>query len=167
MNAGLLLMLGGTLLSAGSSAYGAGLSIKQGKYSQDVLEAQAKYLQAAYKIDEAKIELDKKRTLSSQKAQTAASGIRTDVGAPVEVAAETERMADIDKNILRISGGIDSLRLQTQGQLARAQGYAAGATQYAQGAGSLLSTAMAYGQRSGWFDSKPGSGKQIPYIPGK
>lgn len=166
MNPGLLLMLGGTLLSSGSSAFGGALAIKQGKYAQDILDYQARYLQAANKIEAAKIDLEKKKTLSAQKAQTAASGIRTDVGAPVEVAAETELLADIDKNILKITGGIESLRLQTQGTLARAHGYAAGATQYAQGFGSLLSSAMSYGQRNGWFNSAS-QGERIPYIPAK
>ena len=154
MNPGLMLMIGGGLLSAGASAYGGLMAAKQGKYAADILEYQAKYVDAVSKIETAKIDLARDKTLSAQKAATAASGIRTDVGAPLEVAAETEIMADIDKQILRMSGGIEKLRYQTQASMAKAQGYGIGSALYARATGSLLDTAASYGQRAGWFSEK-------------
>lgn len=152
MNPGLMLMLGGGLLSAGGSAYGGLMAVKQGKYAADILDYQAKYIEAANKIDIAKIDMARDKTISAQLAQTAASGIRTDVGAPLEIQAETEILADIDKQLLRQAGGIEKLRYQTQAHMAKAQGYGTGSAMYARATGSLLDTAMSYGQREGWFN---------------
>lgn len=151
MNPGLILMVGGSLLSAGASAYGGYQAVKQGKYAADILGYQSKYTQALTELEVAKIERLKQQTISSQRAQTAASGIRTDVGAPLELEIETEILADIDKNILRMSGGVEALRYQTAAKMTKAQGYGQGSAMYANSFGSLLNTGMAIGQRQGWF----------------
>jgi hypothetical protein len=151
MNPGLMFMIGGSLLSAGGSAFGGYQAIKQGKYASDILGYQSQYAKALTEIEAAKIDRQAKQTISAQRAQTAASGIRTDVGAPLEIEAETEILADIDKNILRMSGGIESLRYQTAATMARAQGYGQGSAMFAQGAGSLLNTGLDIAQRQGWF----------------
>lgn len=165
MNPGLLMFIGGGLLSAGGSMFGGMQAAKQGKYAADILKWQARYVDAATKIEEAKIERTKRQTISAQRASTAASGIRTDVGAPLDVEIETEIMADIDKNILRMSGGIEKLRYQTQSHLARAQGYGQSSAMYAQGFNSLLSTGLGLAERQGWF--APANKKKLPYIPAK
>ncbi len=166
MNPGLMLMIGGSLLSSGAQAYGGYQAVKQGKYAADILGYQAKYTNALTEIEVAKLERQKQQTISAQRAQTAASGIRTDVGAPLELEVETEILADIDKNILRMSGGIEALRYQTAASMTKAQGYGQGSAMFANSFGSLLNTGMAVGQRQGWFNSDT-TGKKIPYIPAK
>jgi hypothetical protein len=151
MNPGLMLMIGGSLLSSGAQAYGGAQAIKQGKYASDILGYQAKYAKALTEIEVAKVERQKQQTISSQRAQTAASGIRTDIGAPLEIEVETEILADIDKNILRMSGGIEALRYQTAASMTKAQGYGQGSAMFANSFGSLLNTGLAIGQRQGWF----------------
>lgn len=163
MNPGLMFMVGGSLLSAGASAYGGYQAIKQGQYASDILGYQSKYAKALTEIEAAKIDRIAKQTISTQRAQTAASGIRTDVGAPLEIELETEILADIDKNILRMSGGIESLRYQTAATMTRAQGYGQGSAMFAQGFGSLLNTGLDIAQRQGYFSSSP-VGKKVPYI---
>ena len=66
--------------------------------------------------------------------------------------AQEKILADIDKNILRMSGGIEKLRYQTQASMAEAQGLGVGSAMFAKSTGSLLDSAAMYGKRAGWFN---------------
>lgn len=146
-----LIMLIGSAVQSGGSMFGSLLAKKQSKYASDIAEYNARYIDAASRIEEAKIDRYAAQVKSAQKAATAASGIRTDVGAPVEIEVETDILADIDKNILRISGGIEKIRYGIEARMGKAQGLAASSTMQAQGFGSLLSSTVSYGNRAGWF----------------
>ena len=140
-----------SLLSAGGQAFGGMMQEKQSKYASDVADYQARYVDAVKELEIAKLERYKKQTIASQRAQTAASGIRTDVGAPLELEIETEILADIDKNIIRNAGSIEALRYRTASKIGQASGLAQSSASYAGAAGSLLDATMAYGSRAGWF----------------
>lgn len=159
----MLIMLAGSAIQAGGSAYGASQSIKQSKYQQDVLRYQADYEAAAAEINVAKLQQSVAQTKSAQKAATAASGFQS--GDATEAMIDTDIQGEIDTAILRMSGGIEQLRLQNAGTMARAQGYGVAAGLYGQGGKSLLSGAMNYGTREGWFASSSSTGTKIPYIP--
>jgi hypothetical protein len=150
----MLLMLGGSAIKSGAGIYGATQAIKQSKYQQDILDYQAQYVDAATKIEAAKIDRAVKQTVSTQRATTAASGFQADSGTPLELQIDTAMQGDIDKAILRQAGGIEKLRLQNAGTMARAQGYGVAAGLYAGASGTLLNTTMAYGSREGWFAPK-------------
>jgi hypothetical protein len=134
------IMAAGSLLSSGGQAYGASQAIKQGKYQRDILGYASDYQAALVKIDQAKLDRVRDQTISAQTAQTAASGIRTDVGAPLELRAETEILSDIDKHILRTAGGIENLRYGIAGHASMAQGYGTGSAMYARGLSYLVNS---------------------------
>ena len=121
--------------------------------SQDVLRYQADYEKAASEISVAKLQRNIGQVKSAQRAQTAASGF-AQAGTPQELEIDTDIQGEIDIAILRSAGGIEQLRLQNAGTMARAQGYGVAAGLYQRGFGSILNTSMvAGGARSGWFDS--------------
>lgn len=152
------------LLQAGGQAFGGMSAIKNAGYSADIAGYAASYRAAAREVEEARLTLNKDRLLSTQKAAAAASGIRTDTGAPLDLAAETEVLFDIDKKLLRSAGSIDSLRSQIEQKSLLAGGYGTAAGSFGQAGGSLLESAMWYGKRQGWFSPKNNS---TPYIPAK
>lgn len=127
-----------SLLSSAGQAYGGMMAVKQAKYQKDILGYASSYQQAMTKIDEIKLDRLRDQTISAQTAATAASGIQTGVGAPAELRAETEVLSDIDKAILRISGGIENLRFSLASRGAMAQGYGQGSAMYARGLGYMV-----------------------------
>lgn len=147
-------MVGSSLLSSAGQAYGGMQTIKMAKYSRDVARSAATYQDALANIDAAKLDRLRDQTISAQTAATAASGIRTDVGAPLELRAETEILADIDKNILRISGGVEGLRFGMAGHTAMAQGYGQASAMFARGLGYSLDTASLLAARK-WGSGGP------------
>lgn len=153
MNPALIMMIG-SMLQAGGSAYGSLMAVKNSKYFRDAADAYAGYVGAVTNIQAARIDRIRDQTISAQRAQTAASGISPLEGAPVDLAIETDILADIDKNLLRMSGSMEALRYRTEGRMGEAAGYGQAAQLGAQGFGSLLSTGMSYGQRQGWFAPK-------------
>lgn len=159
----LLIMMAGSAIQSGSSVFGAQEALKQSKYQQDILDYQASYDRAANEIAVEKVKRQVKQTTSSQRAATAASGFQS--GDAAEVNIDTELQGEIDIAILRQSGGLEQLRLQNAGTMARAQGYGVAAGLYGKAAGTLLNTGMAYGTREGWF--APSTSTKIPYIPAK
>ena len=159
----MVIMLAGSAISAGGSAFGASQALKQSKYQQDVLRYQADYEKAAAEINVAKLQRTVEQTKSSQRAATAASGFQT--GDATEFTIDTDIQGEIDTAILRMSGGIEQLRLQNAGTMARAQGYGVAAGLYAKGGGSLLNTGMsAVGARRSWFAPSTTGGTKIPYV---
>ena len=155
MDYGTLLMIGGGALKTTSNWYGAYLANKQAKYQQDVLEWQARYVDAASKIEEAKIRRDVKKIIGAQRAATAASGFQAETGTPLELQVQTEMEGDLDVMLLRHAGGMEKLRLQTAGHVARAEGYGLSAGLLARSADASLDTVLAAGDRHGWFKKKP------------
>ena len=147
----MLIMLAGSAMQAGSQAYGATQSLKQSKYQQDILDYQAKYVGAAAKIEEAKIDKRISQTKSAQRAAAAASGFQSYAGTDLELQIDTDIQGAIDKAILRQAGGIEQLRLRNAGTMTRAQGYGVAAGLYGGASGSLLNTGMFLGARQGWF----------------
>lgn len=147
----MLMFLGGGAIQSVSQGFGAAQAVKQSKYQQDILNYQASYVDAATRIEEAKIDRKAAQTKSAQKAASAAAGFQSYSGTDLELQIDTDVQAAIDKSILRQSGGLEKLRLQTAGRMTRAQGYGVSAGLYAGAAGSLLNTATVYGSREGWF----------------
>jgi len=159
----MVIMLAGSAMQAGGSAFGASQALKQSKYQQDVLRYQADYEKAAAEINVAKLQRTVEQTKSGQRAATAASGFQT--GDATEFEIDTDIQGEIDTAILRMSGGIEQLRLHNAGTMARAQGYGVAAGLYAKGGGSLLNTGMsAVGARSSWFAPSTTGGTKIPYV---
>ena len=159
----MLIMLAGSAVQAGGSAFGANQALKQSKYQQDILEYQADYQRAANEISVNKLQRTVKQTISAQRAQTAASGFQPDSGTPLELQIETQLQGEIDTAILRSAGGIEQLRLQNSGTMARAQGYGVAAGLYQRGFGSLLNTGMSVGERQGWF-APATTGRRVPFV---
>jgi hypothetical protein len=157
----MVIMLAGSAMQAGGSAFGASQALKQSKYQQDILRYQANYERAAAEISVEKVKRQVGQTISAQRAATAASGFQSSDS--LEQNIDTQIQGDIDIAILRSAGGIEQLRLQNAGTMARAQGYGVAAGLYQRGFGSLLNTGMAAGTRGGWFESSTGT--KIPYIP--
>jgi hypothetical protein len=147
----MVIMLAGSAIQAGGGVFGASQALKQSKYQQDILGYQARYVEAANEINVEKVKRNVAQTISAQRAQTAASGFQPDTGTPLELQIDTQLQGEIDIALLRQSGGIEQLRLQNSGTMARAQGYGVAAGLYGQAAGSLLSTATSMGNRLGWF----------------
>ena len=158
----MIIMLAGSAMQAGGSAFGASQALKQSKYQQDILRYQADYEKAAAEISVEKVKRQTGQIKSAQRAATAASGFQS--GDATELNIDTDIQGDIDIAILRSAGGIEQLRLQNSGTMARAQGYGVAAGLYQRGFGSLLNTGMSVGSRQGWFEPST-TGKQIPYIP--
>jgi hypothetical protein len=158
-------MLAGSAIQAGGSMFGASQALKQSKYQQDILDYQSQYIQAANEINVEKVKRQVGQTISAQRAQTAASGFQPDSGTPLELQIDTALQGEIDIALLRQAGGIEQLRLQNSGTMARAQGYGVAAGLYGRAAGSLLNTGMSIGSREGWF--APSTSTRIPYIPAK
>ena len=156
------IMLAGSAMQAGGSAFGASQALKQSKYQQDILRYQADYERAAAEISVAKVKRQVGQIQSAQRAATAASGFQS--GDATELNIDTELQGEIDIAILRSAGGIEQLRLQNAGTMARAQGYGVAAGLYQKGFGSLLNTGMSVGSRQGWFEPST-TGTKIPYIP--
>ncbi len=129
-----------SLLSSAGQAYGATQNVKMAKYQRDILGYAARYQDAAIKIDEAKLDRLREQTISAQTVSTAASGIQTIAGAPLELRAETEILSDIDKHILRITGGIEQLRYGLASHGTMAQGYGQASAAYARGLGYMVNS---------------------------
>lgn len=160
----MLIMLAGSAVQAGGSAFGASQALKQSKYQQDILRYQADYQRAANEIGVEKIKRQAAQTKSTQRASTAASGFQSSDAAELEI--DTDLQSEIDVAIMRQAGGIEQLRLQNAGTMARAQGYGVAAGLYQQGFGSLLNTGMNVGTRQGWFAPST-TGTKTPYIPAR
>lgn len=159
----MVIMLAGSAMQAGGSMFGASQALKQSKYQQDILDYQADYERAAAEIGVEKVKRNVGQVKSAQRAATAASGFQS--GDAAELNAEADIQGDIDIAILRSAGGIEQLRLQNAGTMARAAGYGQAAGMYQKGFGSLLNTGMNVGSRQGWFESSSSTGNRIPYIP--
>lgn len=153
------------LLQAGGQMFGGMSAIKMSGYSADIAKYAAGYREAAREVEETRLKMNKDRLMSAQKAAAAASGIRTDVGAPMDLAAETEVLYDIDRKLLRSAGSIESLRSQIERHSLLAGGQATAAGMFGQATGSLLDSAMWYGNRQGWF--APSKNNSMPYVPAK
>lgn len=139
--------VGSSLLSSFGQGMGAKYALQNSRYMQQTLGYAADYQEALVKIDQAKIDRLREQTISAQTAATAASGIQTGAGAPAELRAETEILSEIDKNILRMTGGIESLRYGLAGMGARAQGYSVASGMYMRGLGYSLDTASMLASR--------------------
>ena len=128
-----------------SSIIGVGFNIKAAQsaertagYQADIISYNSRYVDAKVELEQARIDRDLKHIIGTQRAQTAARGIMPDIGTPLELQAESRVMADIDKALVRISGGMERLNISTQSLLTRAGG-ASEASRYYGGAtaGSL------------------------------
>ena len=104
-----MLAVGG-LFQAASSVYQGYLGYKSSKYSASLLKYEAAYAKAKGELAETHIRKQLKKIIGTQRAATAAAGIRPDVGTPLELQIESEILNDIDAKLARISGGMDSLR---------------------------------------------------------
>ena len=157
MDIGTMLLIGGGAIQAGASIYGGQSAIKQGKYQQDILQYQAKYIEAASKIEEEKIRRQLRKVIGAQRAATAAAGFQADAGTPLELQIASEMEADLDIALMRQAGSIEQLRLMTQGYAARAESYGLASGLYFDAGATALDTLLAQGARHGWF--KPAKGK--------
>ena len=160
----MVIMLAGSAIQAGGSAFGASQALKQSKYQQDILRYQADYERAAAEIAVEKVKRNVGQVKSAQRAATAASGFQS--GDAAELNIDTDLQGEIDIAILRSAGGLEQLRLQNAGTMARATGYGTAAGLYQRGFGSLLNTGMNVGSRQGWFEPSTTATK-TPYIPAR
>lgn len=156
----MLIMLGGSALQSGGSMFGASQALKQSKYQKDILRYQADYERAATEIGVEQVKRRTTQVKSAQRAATAASGFQSGDAAELEI--DTELQGEIDIALLRQAGGIENLRLQTAGTMARATGYGQAAGLYQKGFNSLLNTGMNVGTRQGWFAPST-TGTKIPF----
>lgn len=109
-------------------------------YQANIISYNARYVDAKVKLEEARIDRETRQIIGAQKAQTAARGIRGDVGTPVEFQVETQIMADIDKALVRISGGMERLNITTQSLLTKAGGLSEAGRYY----GGATATSLDY-----------------------
>ena len=151
---GTLMLVAGSAIRSYSQMYGASQAIKQGKYQQDILNYQSKYLEAAQAIEEERIRRDVRKVISSQRAATAASGFAGGIGTELDLETSAEIQADIDIALLRQSGSIEQLRLNTQGHMARSEGYGIAAGLSGGVTAGALDTLLSVGSRHGWFKKK-------------
>ena len=157
------LLLVGTGMQMASQSYGAWSALKQSKYQQDIANYASRYSAAAQKIDEERLKRNVRQVVSSQRASTAAQGFEQ-VGTPQELEIETQMLGDIDMALLRMSGGIERLRLQTGGTMARAQGAGLAAGLMGRAGGSGLNTLLSYGTRAGWLGPSQTTGGSLSAI---
>jgi hypothetical protein len=128
-----------------SSIIGVGFNLKAAKsakrtagYQADIISYNSRYVDAKVKLEQERIDLETRKIIGAQRAQTAARGIMPDIGTPAELQAETLVMADIDKALVRISGGMENLNIRTNALLTRAGGASEAGRYYgAATAGSL------------------------------
>jgi hypothetical protein len=153
----MVIMLAGSAVQAGGGMFGASQALKQSKYQQDILRYQADYERAAAEINVQKIKRRVGEVISSQRAQTAASGFQPDTGTAMELQVASQMEGDIDIAILRSAGGLEQLRLSTAGHMARAEGYGQAAGYSQRAFGSLLGTATWGANRAGMFSSGEGT----------
>jgi hypothetical protein len=153
----MIFMLAGTAVQSAGGAFGASQALKQSKYQQDILDYQGRYVQAAKEIEVEKVKRNVGQVISSQRAQTAASGFQADTGTPLELQVQSQLEGEIDIAILRSAGGMEQMRLQTAGTMARATGYGQAAGMYAKTFGSLLNTGMSLSNRAGAFSPNVGT----------
>jgi hypothetical protein len=151
----MVIMLAGSAIQGAGGAFGASQALKQSKYQKDILGYQARYVEAANEIGVEKIKRNVGQVKSAQKAQTAASGFQS--GDAAELNIDADLQGEIDIAILRQSGGMEQMRLQTAGTMARAEGYGQAAGMYAKTFGSLLNTGMSMGYRGGMFNTTAGT----------
>jgi hypothetical protein len=147
----MVLMLAGSAIQGAGGMFGASQALKQSKYQKDILGYQARYVEAANEIGVEKIKRNVSQVKSAQKAQTAASGFQS--GDAAELNIDADLQGEIDIAILRQAGGMEQMRLQTAGTMARAEGYGQAAGMYAKTFGSLLNTGMSMGYRAGAFNT--------------
>jgi hypothetical protein len=151
----MVIMLAGSAIQAGGGMFGASQALKQSKYQQDILRYQADYVKAANEIGVEKIKRNVGQVKSSQRAATAASGFQSGDAAELNIDADIQ--GEIDIALLRQAGGMEQMRLQTAGTMARAEGYGQAAGMYAKTFGSLLNTGMSIGYRAGAFNTTAGT----------
>jgi hypothetical protein len=154
------LLLVGTGMQMASQSYGAWSALKQSQYQQDIAKYAARYSAAAQKIDEQRLKRNVRQVVSSQRSATAAQGFEN-TGTPQELEIETQMMGELDMALLRMSGGIERLRLQTGGTMARAEGYGLAAGLAGRAAGTGLNTLLTYGTRAGWFNKDQSLGSSL------
>jgi hypothetical protein len=106
---GNVLLASAGLMGSFSSIYQGYLGLQSAENAARLLEIQAEYAQIMGGIAEAQIRRQLGHIIGTQRAATAAAGIRPDVGTPLELQIETEILNDIDANLARISGGMSSL----------------------------------------------------------
>jgi hypothetical protein len=151
----MIFMMAGSAMQTGGGMFAASQALKQSKYQQDILGYQADYVRAAKEIEVEKVKRQVKQVISSQRAQTAASGFQT--ADALEANIDTAIHGDIDIAILRSAGGLEQLRLSTAGHMSRSEGYGFAAGQYQRAFGTLLSTGTWAGNRAGMFSSGEGT----------
>jgi hypothetical protein len=113
---GTTLLAAGGLIQAASSIYSGFLGYQSAKNASKLLEYQAAYAKARGELAETQIRRQLSKIIGTQRAATAAAGIRPDVGTPLELQIETEILNDIDANIARASGGMDSIGFMSAAQ---------------------------------------------------
>lgn len=151
----MVIMLAGSAIQAGGGMFGASQALKQSKYQQDILKYQADYVKAAAEIGVEKVRRNVGQVKSSQRAAMAASGFQSGDAAELNIDADIQ--GEIDIALLRQAGGMEQMRLQTAGTMARSEGYGQAAGLYAKTFGSLLNTGMSMGYRAGAFNTMAGT----------
>jgi hypothetical protein len=123
----------GSIIGLGFQLSAARSAERTAGYQADIISYNTRYVDAKVKLEQARIDRETRQIIGAQRAQTAAGGIAPDIGTPAEFQAESRIMADIDKALVRISGGMERLNITTNALLTRAGG-ASEASRYYGGA---------------------------------
>jgi hypothetical protein len=142
----------GTLAAIGAVAglagtMSQGMSAKSAAdYNAKIASDQAKQVDQQAAFDVAQNDADARRRLATQKAAYGASGVVTDSGSPLEVAAEDTKQAALDDMTIRYNAALQKRGLRAQAAADRASGsralsgsiFSAGETLATRGAGMYL-----------------------------
>lgn len=136
-NYGNAMSIGGGFLSAGADWYSAITAIKTSQYAADILKYQAAYIDAVTDIEVSKKKRELKKVIGSQRVRTAAANIMPDVGTPMELQVESEILNEIDIALIRISGSMEKVGMQSQAYEKEIAGLGQAAQHFGRAAGTL------------------------------
>ena len=139
----MLLMLGGSMLSSGGSAFAAAQTVKQGRYAREVNQYAADYAKTRGEFEATKLRRVGEQVISAQRAATAAAGFQPDTGTALELQVESQILNDMDIAMVRQAGSMEAVQFEVMGRQQMAGAYGGASALYASGSKSLLSGAMA------------------------
>ena len=166
-----LMIVGGSMMAI-SQVQGSRAMAQASEYNARVAEAQAKAIKTSGEFEQktleqqsaferSKIVREKAKTTSAQRAKYAASGVRVDVGSPLEVMAQSAAEYELDIAANRYNLEVDKERIGYETRVGVAQSRSEAAYSrllgkqykragYRQAGSTLLTTAGTVGMMSGW-----------------
>jgi len=158
-NYGNAMSITGGYVSAGADWYSAITALKTSKYASDILKYQASYIDAVTELEVTKKKRELKKIIGSQRVRTAAANIMPDVGTPMELQVESEILNEIDIALIRISGSMEKVGMQSQAYEKEIAGYGQAAQHFGRATGTLMDSMITQLKR------KPPTTKRTAYRP--